>query len=181
VLPLHRLRLNRKAAIYAIVLAIAAFLFHAAQNFDYDRIGNRIGPNAWPTMILILLMAVASCGLVKSLIGSAPQTPAQESEEAAFLRPPEIFPHLVWLGIAATLGYLVALPILGFFVSTVLFSGALIYLSQYRNMLHIAVLSVVFAPMFMVLFMRVVYVALPIGIEPFARVSLAIMSLIGVR
>jgi putative tricarboxylic transport membrane protein len=73
------------------------------------------------------------------------------------------------------------LPILGFFVSTVLFSGALIYLSQYRNMLHIAVLSVVFALMFMVLFMRVVYVALPIGIEPFARVSLAIMSVIGVR
>jgi hypothetical protein len=29
--------------------------------------------------------------------------------------------------------------------------------------------------------MRLVYVSLPIGVEPFARVSLAVMALLGVR
>ena len=73
------------------------------------------------------------------------------------------------------------MPIFGFFLSTILFSGILIYVSQYRNIVNIALLSVLFAVTFLFLFMRVVYVALPIGVEPFARVSLMVMSLIGVR
>jgi putative tricarboxylic transport membrane protein len=33
---------------------------------------------------------------------------------------------------------------------------------------------------FMFLFMRVIYVSLPIGVEPFARISVWIMKLLGV-
>jgi len=176
-------RINKKTAIYLVVLAAALFLFHAAENFEFEQVGNRIGPNAWPLMILALLVVVAGYGVLKSVIERRPGVLAHEqtAEEEAFLRPSEIHPHFVWLGMAATVGYLVAMPIIGFFLSTILFSGILIYVSQYRNIVHIAVLSVLFPVAFLLLFMRIVYVALPIGIEPFARVSLMVMSLIGVR
>lgn len=176
-------RINKKTAIYVVVLAAALFLFHAAENFEFEQVGNRIGPNAWPLMILSLLIVVAGYGVLKSLIERRPAVVVHEqaAEEEALLRPPEIYPHLVWLGMAATVGYLIVMPILGFFLSTILFSGILIYVSQYRNTVNIAVLSVLFAVAFLFLFMRIVYVALPIGIEPFARVSLMVMSLIGVR
>jgi putative tricarboxylic transport membrane protein len=173
-------RINKKTAIYVAVLAAALFLFHAAENFEFEQVGNRIGPNAWPLMILSLLIVVAGYGVLKSL-RPAVVVHEQAAEEEALLRPPEIHPHLVWLGMAATVGYLIVMPILGFFLSTILFSGILIYVSQYRNSVNIAVLSVLFAVAFLFLFMRIVYVALPIGIEPFARVSLMVMSLIGVR
>jgi putative tricarboxylic transport membrane protein len=180
--PLARC-VNKKAAVYLVVLGTALFLLHAANNFEFERLGDRIGPNAWPLMILYLLIFVAVVGLVKSFATRQPQITAdeQEADEAAFLRPREIYPQFVWLGIAATLGYVIAIPILGFFLSTVLFAAVLMYLSQYRNIRNIIILSVVFAVMFLFLFMRVVYVALPLGIEPFVRVSTLVMSAIGVH
>ena len=42
-------------------------------------------------------------------------------------------------------------------------------------------LSVAIAFVFMFLFMRVVYVALPLGIPPFEEVSYALMTAMGVR
>lgn len=173
---------KKKALAYALILAVALFLFHTAENFEFERIGNRIGPNFWPMMILGLLIAVSSYGLVTCIIGNASTTtPEADNEEDAFLRPPEIHPHLVWFGIAATVVYLIAMPIVGFFLGTVPFAATLVYLGQYRQPYHIAILSVGLAVAFMFLFMRIVYVALPIGTEPFSNISIAVMSLMGVR
>ena len=98
---LRAARINKKVSIYVVVLAAALFLFHAAENFEFEQVGNRIGPNAWPLMILALLIVVAGCGVLTSLMERRPAVLAhrQDAEEEAFLRPPEIHPHLVWLGI----------------------------------------------------------------------------------
>ncbi len=173
---------KKKALAYGVTLVVALFLFYTAENFEFERIGNRIGPNFWPMMILGLLIVVSSYGLVTCIVGNASTTaPEVENEEDAFLRPPEIHPHLVWIGIAATIIYLIAMPIVGFFLGTIPFAAALVYLGQYRQPYHIVVLSVGLSVAFMFLFMRIVYVALPIGIEPFANISIAVMSLMGVR
>ena len=59
--------------------------------------------------------------------------------------------------------YLVIMPLLGFFLATIVYSFVLIYLGHYRRLLHVTLLSVAIALAFMFMFMRVVYVALPPG------------------
>ena len=64
------------------------------------------------------------------------------------------------------------LPFAGFFLSTIVYSFALMYLGHYRRLSHVALLSVAIAFAFMFLFMRVVYVALPAGVAPFDSIVL---------
>jgi len=45
----------------------------------------------------------------------------------------------------------------------------------------IAVVAVGGALVFMFVFMRIVYLSLPIGVPPFAQVSLMLMQLMGIR
>jgi putative tricarboxylic transport membrane protein len=97
------------------------------------------------------------------------------------MRPPEIYPALVWLAVGATVVYLVILPVLGFFLATIVYSFVLIYLGHYRRLLHVTALSVAIVLAFMFMFMRVVYVALPVGIAPFDRLSYALMTAMGVH
>ena len=94
---------------------------------------------------------------------------------------PELYPWLVWLAVAATVAYLLLLPILGFFIATIVYSCGLMYLGHYRRPLRVAVLSVAIALAFMFMFMRVVYVSLPPGIAPFDQVSYALMAAMGVH
>ncbi len=167
---------------YLVVLAVGLFLYHAAENFEFEQASGRIGPGAWPKLILLLLLASALWGAVSSAMkagAAAPEAPTDDTE--ALVRPPEVYPWLVWLAVGATLGYLLIMPVLGFFLATIVFSFGLIYLGHYRRFLHVAVLSVAIAFAFMFMFMRVVYVALPVGIAPFDGLSYGLMAAMGVR
>jgi len=168
---------------YLVVLAAGAFLYYAAANFEFKETAGRIGPDAWPKLILALMLAAALWGLVSSAMQAgkvlAPEAEADETE--ALMRPPEIYPALVWLAVGATVVYLVILPVLGFFLATIVYSFVLIYLGHYRRLLHVTALSVAIALAFMFMFMRVVYVALPPGIAPFDSLSYALMAAMGVH
>jgi ABC-type Na+ efflux pump permease subunit len=85
------------------------------------------------------------------------------------------------IGPGATLAYLFLLPVLGFFLATIIFSFVLMYLGQYRKPLQVTALSIAIAFAFMFMFMRVVYVSLPLGIAPFDEVSYALMATMGVH
>jgi putative tricarboxylic transport membrane protein len=181
VTPLRRLR---AALPYVVVLAAGVLLYHAADTFEFEDVSGRIGPGAWPKIVLVLMLVTALWGMVSSAIraGQAvPEEVAEVDEDAALIQPPELYPHLVWLAIAATLGYLFVLPIFGFFLATIVFCCVLMYLGQYRKPLRVALLSVAIAFGFMFMFMRVVYVSLPFGIAPFNKVSYALMAAMGVH
>ena len=177
----------RAALPYLIVFAIGAFLYYSAANFEFEEASGRIGPGAWPKLILLVMLAAALWGMVVSALqngnahGGAAHEPTEQDETEALLRPPEIYPALVWLAVAATIGYLVLLPFAGFFLSTIVYSFALIYLGHYRRLSHVALLSVAIAFAIMFLFMRVVYVALPAGVAPFDKLSYALMAAMGVH
>ena len=49
-----------RIAPYAILLAASAYLYYEALHFDYAHTAGRIGPDAWPRMILILLIALCA-------------------------------------------------------------------------------------------------------------------------
>lgn len=178
---LHRLRATLP---YVVVLAAGVYLYHIADNFEFEETSGRIGPDAWPKIILFLMIATALWGIVSSAVGvgaTAPVEIIEAEQDEALINPPEIHPWLVWLTIAATLAYLILLPIIGFFIATVIFIVVLMYLGQYRRPVRAAMLSVAIAFAFMFVFMRVVYIALPLGIAPFNNVSYALMTAMGVH
>jgi putative tricarboxylic transport membrane protein len=177
--PMRRLQ---NALPYVVVLAAGIYLYSLANGFDYDQSGTRIGPGAWPKLILGLMLVTGLWGLISSFLssGKAPEHTAQEEDEA-LARPPEIYPFRVWFAVGTTLVYLALLPILGFFIATCLFVFVLMYLGQFRRLGLMTVLSPAISLAFLFLFMRVVYVALPGGIAPFDSVSYALTAAMGVR
>jgi putative tricarboxylic transport membrane protein len=176
----------RAALPYLVVFAVGCFLYYSAANFEFEEASGRIGPGAWPKLILLVMLAAALWGIVASALqggkpGGTLHETAEQDETEALLRPPEIYPSLVWFAIAVTVGYLAIMPFAGFFLSTIVFSFALIFLGHYRRLSHVALLSVAIAFAFMFMFMRVVYVALPVGVAPFDRLSYALMAAMGVH
>jgi putative tricarboxylic transport membrane protein len=177
--PLGRLRATLP---YVVVLAAGLHLFYLADGFEFEQSSGRIGPGAWPQIILVLMIVTALWGIVSSArraVADVPELVAEEDE--ALIQPPEIYPWLVWLAVAMTLIYLFVLPIFGFFLTTAIYSFVLMYIGHYRKPASAAVLSLAIALSFMFIFMRVVYVALPLGIAPFIDVSYALMAAMGVR
>ena len=168
---------------YLVVLAIGALLYSQADHFDFEQDSGRIGPGAWPKLILILMLVTTLWGVISTLWGGkpSPEPDAAAAEAEELVRPPEIHPFRVWFAVGATLCYLALLPILGFFLSTLVFSFVMMFLGQYQKPLPAALLSLGIALFFMFTFMRVVYVALPLGVAPFNQVSYALMSAMGVH
>ncbi len=178
--PLRRLQ---AALPYVVVLAAGVYLYFLAERFEFDQSGARIGPGAWPKIILGLMLVTALWGLAANLFASdkAPEEHEEHEEDEALIRPPEIHPYRVWVAVVATLGFLLLLPIVGFFLATCLFSFVLMYLGEFRRPLAVTLLSAGIALAFLFLFMRVVYVALPVGIAPFDSISYALMAAMGVH
>ena len=57
--PLRRLQ---AALPYVVVLAAGLFLYFRADNFEFEQVSGRIGPGAWPKLILVLMLATAALG-----------------------------------------------------------------------------------------------------------------------
>ncbi|HTZ00826.1 MAG TPA: tripartite tricarboxylate transporter TctB family protein [Xanthobacteraceae bacterium] len=168
---------------YLVVLAVGVFLYYTAENFEFEQASGRIGPGAWPKLILILLLASALWGAVSSALnaGKAAAHDDDADDMEALVRPPEIYPGLVWVAVAATVAYLFILSYIGFFLATILYAFVLMYLGHYRQFVRASLLSVAIAFAFMFMFMRVVYVALPVGVAPFDNLSYALMAAMGVH
>jgi putative tricarboxylic transport membrane protein len=179
--PLDRLR---AALPYVVVLAVGIFLYVQADNFEFEQASGRIGPGAWPKIIIVMMVATALWGMVSSVrrAGRAvPEAVSEAEQDEALTQLPEIYPWLVWIAVAVTVAYLLLLPILGFFISTIVYTCVLMYLGHYRQPLRVAMLSLAIALCFMFMFMRVVYVSLPTGVAPFDAVSYALMAAMGVH
>ena len=180
-MPLRRLQ---AAAPYVVVLAVGIFLYIQADNFEFEQASGRIGPGAWPKIILIMMMATALWGVVSSALRAghtAPEAVSEAEQDEALTQLPEIYPALVWIAVALTIAYLLLLPILGFFIATIVYTCVLMYLGHYRRPLRVALLSLAIALCFMFMFMRVVYVSLPPGVAPFDQLSYALMATMGVH
>jgi len=174
---------------YLLVLAAAAVLSYKAMHFGYTPRGDRPGPDVWPRAILALMIVACvvrivslslkgsdeTAGVLDSVIGDA--LPDAERDAAPVKR----FPLLLVTGIALTIAYVALLGTLGFFCDTVLYIAALIRTGRYRRWPVIVAVAFAGALAFMFVFMKVVYLSLPIGTPPFEAISLALMRLLGIR
>jgi putative tricarboxylic transport membrane protein len=91
--------------------------------------------------------------------------------------------HLLVLagGVALTAAYVWIIPQLGFFLATVPYVAAFIALGGYRRWGVNAAVSVIGTLAMMFFFMKLVYVSLPLGREPFVQVTLFLMRVMGIR
>jgi putative tricarboxylic transport membrane protein len=173
---------------YLLTLAIAVVLFVKAGQLEFDHVPGRIGPDIWPKLILALLMAAAVWGTAKTLLfdiggEASPMLHRIENAgeaDAAGIDEREIHPARVWAALAGTLVYLWIMQYLGFFLSSFAFLAFIIYVGGYRRISRLLPISLIGSLLFMTIFVRVIYVSLPLGVQPFSRISLALLALLNI-
>ncbi len=177
----------RRIAPYSIILAASAYLYHRALGFDYERVSGRIGPDAWPRMILILLMAICAYQVLRLAVRRTTNEiegvlqSLEEDADPSLLEHPQAHPGRAWVGIGCTFGYLLVFEIVGFFIATFFYLVALMYVGGYRRPLSALAIALVASVSFVFIFMKIVYVSLPLGREPFLAVSVGVMKLLGIH
>ena len=179
----------RALAPYLLVLAGAAVLLWKTFHFGFTPRGDRPGPDVWPRAILLLAMLACAVRIVNVLrrprdpdpvhIRDVMESALAEQERAAEAAPR--FPLLLAVGIALTIAYVALLGTLGFAVDTAVYLAAIIRTGRYRCWPVIAGVAVAGSLVFMFVFMKIVYLSLPIGRPPFDAISLALMQLMGIR
>lgn len=182
----------RQLAPYALVGTAGLFLFYVATQFEFHRRASTLGPDFWPKLILGLLIMVCACEIARIVFTKNPDrdigivledmaqgadtTVATESTEPAASHPWRLL-----AGMAATLAYVALVGTTGFFLTTTAYLAAFLAIGDYRNRKITAALSIGGALLLMFIFMKLVYVSLPIGSGPFAQVTILLMRLMGIR
>lgn len=177
---------------YALVGAAAGYLYYVAANIQYHARAGTLGPDFWPKAVLVLMLVVCACEIARIVFaGDEPQSAGGVLEglvekgadvaAGAAETPVASHPVLLLAGMGATLAYVAASQRLGFFLATVAYLVAFMWLGGYRRWGVIATVSVAGTLVLLFIFMKLVYVSLPIGVAPFSEVTLLLMKLMGIR
>lgn len=180
---------------YVVVLLIAGYLFYRTTLFGFDAPGGRIGPDVWPKAILGLMVLTCAYEIIKNLLFSdakfqvrgvlesiVEQTPAEQIPVDDVQLPQErTYPHLLLLGAGMTVAYALLIDKLGFFLCTTLFLAGFSWAGRYRRPGVILASSLIGSLVFMFMFMKIVYVSLPLGTGPFEQISILLMKLMRIH
>ena len=165
-----------------VLLALAVFAYVQAGHFDTVTAGSRVGPDLWPKIVSLVLALTSAIGIVAALTaGDIPEVAETDETSASMLAIPETHPRMVWVGVATTGLYVAALPTLGFLCATALYAMALLVIGGMRRWALVPVYGAILAIAFTIIFMKVVYVALPLGEGAFKDVSLFAFRLLGIH
>jgi hypothetical protein len=171
----------RQVLPHGVMLLAAVFLYWAATLIDVDT-GGRIGPAVWPKTIIVIMGLLCAYEVVKRLVSDAPgevrALGVPEGEGGGAKGLPE-HPRKLFGGIALIAAYVVAVPWLGFFVTTALFLAAFPWVAGLRRPVLTAALGIAGSLALVVVFMRIAYISLPFGEGPFRALSLALLRAIG--
>jgi putative tricarboxylic transport membrane protein len=182
--------LNRllRASPYIVVQLAAMYLYQVAGRIEFPAAPGRIGPDFWPKSILVLLGLVCFYEIIKNLLVGETFTAAglleklmkdsgaTEGEEKL-----RSYPLLLVGGIVLTIIYVATIDKLGFFLATIAYLALFMVIGRYRRWRVIAISSALGSLGLMFIFMKVVYVSLPLGVEPFSAVSLLLLRIMGVH
>jgi len=177
--PVARLR----ASVLFLGLAGGALLLlTVARGMEAAAAEGRLGPGAWPTMVLGLLAVLAGAKAFVVLRGgpSGAQTatgvpgPADEGAEAEC---GDARPAIAALALFAA--YCLGLETGGFPVATALLLAGFLAVAGFRRPLPLLLLSLGGSVGLFLLFRTVVYVSMPLGVGPFQSLSLGLLRLVG--
>ena len=189
-------RVLRGTLPYLIVLVISVGLFiNAGQIGSGGGSSDQhlLGPAFWPQLILVLAMCVCIfeisfhwffdmegvCGLLSQVTHEMER--AEGGVEGIEDEPTESNPWRLAAGVGLTLIYVWLLPTIGFTLATLFYIGLFIWLGGYRRMGVVASVSLLGTLALVFIFMKIVYVSLPLGTGVFGKFSVALLPLLGIH
>ncbi|HEY1545636.1 MAG TPA: tripartite tricarboxylate transporter TctB family protein [Xanthobacteraceae bacterium] len=166
---------------YVAGAAVAAALFVYTGYIDYTPRPGQIGPATWPRLAIMLMGASCLFEIARRIVTkNAVATGIIEALERDEPTGPETkYPLTLIGGIILVSIYAFAVPYLGFLLATFLFLAAFMYVGGYRKHLVIWIASATVTLFCGILFLRIAYVSLPRGIEPFDRITDALLLIPG--
>ena len=182
--------LNRlwRAAPYIVLQLAAMYFYQLAGRIEYPATAGRIGPDFWPKAILALLGLVCVYEIIKNLLigetfNAAGLLEKLMKDNAADQGEENLtsYPWRLVGGIGLTIVYVASIDKLGFFLATSAYLALFMAIGRYRNWPVIVTASLLGALLMMFVFMKLVYVSLPLGVEPFSMVSVGLLAIMGVR
>lgn len=163
--------LLRSIAPYLVGLAIAVALYLYSATIEYTARDRNLGPEVWPQLAILLLGASCLFEIVRRLIvGNRDATGFLEAfeREDEPAEPEPVYPRMLIGGIVLMAVYAVLVPYLGFIFGTFLFLAAFMYVGGYHKHPTIWLTSFLVTILCGILFLRIAYVSLPRGVDPFA-------------
>jgi len=171
----------REVVPYAALLAGAAVLYAQTGAMDAFARPGQLGPDAWPRAILALLMFVCVFEVARRAWSWRGAQPEAKREAGAAEPEATRYPRLLAAGVAITILYVPALVALGFFLCTTIYLAAFMWIGRYRSIRVIAACSVLGSLAFVFVFMKIVYVSLPLGMGPFRALSAGLLAVLGIH
>lgn len=178
---------------YLVMLGVAVTLWVWISGISFDTGGGRrIGPDFWPKAIIVFLGLLCAWEIVRRLVSPGVVAPAPaESAAASSASPAATVPpdaaaeppldnRKLVAGLLLVGGYVLCVPWLGFFATTVLFLAFFTWIGGTRRPLLAASVGLAGGLALVVLFMRIAYISLPLGEGPFRALSLWLLKTIGV-
>lgn len=169
---------------YAALIVGAAYLFHDSASFAAAGKAGNLGPDFWPKAVLALLMLVCFLEIGRQALFAAPAREAARPDPAAAPQESAEEPRYGWLlagGMILTVLYVPGIEYLGFFIATIVYLAAFMLVGRYRRMRVVAATSILGSLAFVYVFMKIVYVSLPLGMGPFRQVSIWILGALGIH
>lgn len=189
--PFHRISLRRLGP-YLLVGCAGLYLFYVATQFEFHRRAGTLGPDFWPKLILALLLIVCAGEILRIVFSKNPDSDigsvleditrgadADSGTETA--EPPKSHPWRLLAGMAATLAYVALVGSTGFVLTTAAYLAAFLLIGGYRKTKVILMMSIGGPLLLMFVFMKLVYISLPLGSGPFAQFSILLMGIMGIR
>jgi len=165
---------------YTVVLLISVYFYVLACRFGFANRAGNLGPDFWPKILLGLTMVVCLYEIAKIMLfqrGKALENDAGKEKIEA----PKRYTGLLIIGTLMTIAYVYFVSILGFILCTFLYLLLFMVVGRYRKVWVIAANSVIGTVLFVVIFMKAVYVSLPLGQGPFQQFSLLVLKMLGIK
>jgi hypothetical protein len=173
----------KKIVPYVIILLVSLYFYYLAGHFRFSARSGNLGPDFWPKLLLGLTMAACFYEIIKTafFLRIAPPKKTAEEQTAKAESKKKTYPGLLIIGIAMTVAYAYFVVILGFIICTFLYFALFMIVGRYRKIWAILANSVIGTLVLVVIFMKVAYVSLPLGQEPFSGVTFFVLRMLGIK
>jgi len=170
----------QKMVPYGIIILISVYFYGLAGQFRFSARPGHLGPDFWPKMLLALTMLTCLYEIIKTaFFTKITREEKSPSEKKAATR--RSYPELLVIAIVMTFAYVYFISVLGFVLCTFLYFFLFMIVGRYRKIWAVLLNSVIGTLVLVFVFMKIVYVSLPLGQEPFLSISLFILGLLGVK
>jgi len=174
----------KKIVPYVIIIFISAYFYSLASGFKFSARPGHLGPDFWPKMLLGLAMVTCLYEIFKTAffttITKKKEVPSEaQSEKKSATK--STYPELLIIGIVMTVAYAYFIDVLGFLLCTFLYFALFMLVGRYRKLWAVLANSVIGTLVLVFIFMKVVYVSLPLGQGPFQSITLFVLGLMGVK